>query len=59
MATVDQRTVRQQHMSDGLTHEIRTSQVQRESWIRTPRGWLLWRVDQERDTQILMDGNPM
>jgi hypothetical protein len=45
LALVDQRTVRQQRFPDGTLHEIRTSVVQRESWIRMPNGWLMWRVD--------------
>jgi len=57
-AVVDQRTVRQQRFPDGTLHEIRTSVVQRESWIRTPQGWLMWRVDQIQPGQTLVDGRP-
>jgi hypothetical protein len=57
-AVVDQRTVRQQRV-DGALHEVRTSVVQRESWIRTPTGWLLWRVDQEQPGETLLDGRPV
>lgn len=55
-AVVDQRTVRQQRLNDGALHEVRTSVVQRESWIRTPQGWLLWRVDQIQPGETLVDG---
>jgi predicted glycoside hydrolase/deacetylase ChbG (UPF0249 family) len=55
-ATVDQRTVRQQRFPDGLLHQVKTSVVQRESWIRTPEGWLLWRVDEIQPGQTLVDG---
>jgi Domain of unknown function (DUF4440) len=55
-AIVDQRTVRQQRFPDGALHEIRTSVVQRESWIRTPDGWLFWRVDQIQPGETLVDG---
>ena len=58
-AIVDQRTVRQQRFPDGALHEVRTSVVQRESWIKTPEGWLLWRVDQIRPGQTLVDGQPV
>jgi hypothetical protein len=58
-AIVDQRTVRQQRFPDGALHEVRTSVVQRESWIRTPEGWLLWRVDQIQPGQTLVDGQPV
>jgi Domain of unknown function (DUF4440) len=58
-AIVDQRTVRQQRLGDNTLHEVRTSVVQRESWVRTPEGWLLWRVDQIQDGEILVDGKPL
>lgn len=54
-AIVDQRTVRQQRI-EGALHEVRTSVVQRESWIRTPQGWLMWRVDQIQPGQTFVDG---
>ncbi|MGH7712020.1 MAG: DUF4440 domain-containing protein [Gemmatimonadaceae bacterium] len=57
-AIVLQRTVRQQRLNDGLLHEVRTSVVQRESWIRTSQGWLFWRVDQIQPGQTLVDGRP-
>lgn len=57
-AIVDQRTVRQQRFPDGTLHEIRTSVVQRESWIKTPDGWLMWRVDQIQPGKTLVDGKP-
>ena len=55
-AIVDQRTVRQQRFPDGALHEVRTSVVQRESWIKTPEGWLFWRVDSIQPGQTLVDG---
>ena len=57
-AIVDQRTMRQQRLDDGALHEVRTSVVQRESWIKTPQGWLLWRVDQIQPGATLVDGRP-
>jgi hypothetical protein len=57
-AIVDQRTVRQQRGPDGALHEVRTSVTQRESWIRTLEGWLMWRVDQIQPGQTLVDGRP-
>ena len=57
-ATVAQHTVRQQRFPDGTLHEIRTSAVQRESWIRTAQGWLMWRVDEIQPGQTLVDGKP-
>jgi hypothetical protein len=57
-AVVEQRTIRRQRLPDGTLHEIRTSVVQRESWIRTGQGWLMWRVDQIQPGQTLVDGKP-
>lgn len=57
-AIVDQSTTRQQRFPDGTLHEIRTSATQRESWIRTAQGWLMWRVDQVQPSQTLVDGKP-
>lgn len=58
-AIVDQRTVRQQRFPDGALHEVRTSVIQRESWVNTPQGWLLWRVDQIQPGQTFVDGQPV
>lgn len=55
-AIVDQRTARQQRFPDGALHEVRTSVAQRESWIRTPQGWLMWRVDRIQPGATLVDG---
>jgi hypothetical protein len=57
-AIVDQRTARQQRFPDGALHEVRTSVVQRESWKKTPEGWMLWRVDQIQPGATLVDGKP-
>ena len=58
-AIVDQRTARQQRFPDGALHEVRTSVVQRESWKKTPEGWMLWRVDQIQPGATLVDGKPV
>jgi hypothetical protein len=57
-ALIDQRTVRAQRI-DGALHEVRTSVAQRESWIRTPKGWLMWRVDEIQPGTTLVDGKPV
>jgi hypothetical protein len=57
-AIVEQTTKRQQRFPDSTLHEIRTSVVQRESWIRMPKGWFMWRVDQIQPGQTLVDGKP-
>lgn len=58
-AIVLQRTVRQQRLNDGMLHAVRTSVVQRESWIRTQDGWFFWRVDQIQPGETLVDGRPV
>jgi hypothetical protein len=55
-AVILQRTVRQQRLPDGQLHEVRTWVVQRESWLRTPDGWLFWRVDEIQPGVTLLDG---
>jgi hypothetical protein len=56
IAIILQRTVRQQRLQDGQLHEVRTWVVQRESWIRTPEGWMFWRVDEIQPGVNLVDG---
>jgi hypothetical protein len=58
LAVVAQRTVRKQRFPDGTLHEVRTSAVQRESWIWTTAGWLMWRVDEIKSGPTLVDGKP-
>ena len=58
MAMVDQGTVRHQRIDGGL-HEVRTSVKQRESWIKTGDGWMMWRVDSIQPGVTLLDGKPL
>ncbi len=57
-AVIAQSTVRQQRFPNGELHEVRTSVTQRESWIRTREGWMMWRVDEIRPGETLVDGMP-
>lgn len=59
IATVFQETSRQQRIQDGSEHRIDTSVTQREWWRCTPKGWLLWRVDEIRNPVTLLDGQPL
>ena len=59
LAVVAQSTRRQQRFPDGVLHEIQTSVVQRESWIRTPDGWMMWRVDEIQPGETIVDGKPV
>lgn len=43
---------------DGLVHRVQTWVTQRETWIRMPDGWKMWRVDQLRDQRRMVDGKP-
>ena len=58
LAMVDQSTVRQQRV-EGEVHEVRTSVTQRESWIKTKDGWMMWRVDSIQPGATLVDGKPL
>lgn len=58
IAMVDQGTVRQQTV-EGSLHEVRTSVRQRESWIKTEGGWMMWRVDSIQPGATLLDGKPL
>jgi len=59
IATVFQETSRQQRIQDGSEHRVDTSVTQREWWRCTPKGWLLWRVDEIRNPVTLLDGRPV
>jgi ketosteroid isomerase-like protein len=58
-ADIDQRTVRMQRFPDGTLHKVDSSVVQRETWKWTPDGWKLYRVDQIRDSVLLVDDEPV
>ena len=58
-AIVAQSTVRRQMFPDSTMHEVKTRVVQRESWIKTPQGWLMWRVDQIKPGDTIVDGKPL
>ncbi len=56
IAMVRQRTVRKQRLADGASHVLQTGSVQREWWVRTGDGWLMWYVDQVRPDPVVVDG---
>lgn len=54
-----QYTGRLQHLPgtpESELHHVTASVVQREQWVPSDRGWLLWRVDEIRDQQRWVDG---
>jgi len=57
-ADVKQKTVRMQRFPDGTLHEVDSRVIQRETWKRTADGWKMYRVDNIRDGELLVDGQP-
>lgn len=57
-ADVTQKTVRMQRMPDGRMSKVEAGVVQRETWKKTAEGWKLYRVDNIRDSSLLVDGSP-
>lgn len=50
---------RTQRLRDGNVHNVVTGVLQREIWVRTAEGWKLKRVDNLRERQFLVDGQPV
>ena len=57
-ADVKQKTVRMQRLPDGTLHKVEASVVQRETWEQTTSGWRMYRVDNIRDSRVLVDDKP-
>ena len=57
-ADVTQKTVRMQRFPDGTLHKVEANVVQRETWKRTTDGWKMYRVDNIRDGNLLVDDKP-
>ena len=49
---------RKQMLRDGKIHDVYTSVLQTETWVKTADGWKLKRVENERDQVIDVDGKP-
>jgi ketosteroid isomerase-like protein len=58
-ADVTQKTVRMQRFPDGTLHKVEAGAVQRETWRKTAEGWKLYRVDNIRDSGVLVDDKPI
>jgi len=56
-ADVDQHTIRKQ-MRDGQLRRLENWVTQRETWVETPDGLKIRRVDNIRNQCVLIDGNP-
>lgn len=57
-ADIAQKTVRMQRFPDGTLHKVESAVVQRETWKKTAEGWKLYRVDNIRDGNVLVDDKP-
>ena len=57
-AIVSQYVDRMALRPDQQVHHVQTWVTQREIWIRSERGWLMWRVDGLRNQRRLVDGKP-
>ena len=57
-ADISQKTVRMQRFPDGTLHKVESAVVQRETWKKTVEGWKLYRVDNIRDGDLLVDDKP-
>ena len=57
-ADIAQKTVRMQRFPDGTLHKVENAVVQRETWKNTTEGWKLYRVDNIRDGDLLVDDKP-
>lgn len=53
-----QHCPRKQRLRDGKIHDVYTSVLQTETWVKTADGWKLKRVENERDQVIEIDGKP-
>jgi ketosteroid isomerase-like protein len=58
IAVVSQYLDRMALRPDNQVHHVQTWVTQRETFIRSGRRWLLWRVDQLRNQRRLVDGQP-
>jgi hypothetical protein len=60
-AVIDARQTvsRTQKFADGSVHNVVTSVLQQETWVKTANGWKLKSVGSEREQSTLVDGKPL
>ena len=60
-AVIDARQTvsRTQKFTDGSVHNVATSVLQQETWVKTANGWKLKSVGSEREQSTLVDGKPL
>ena len=56
IAIVGQHLDRMALRPDNQVHHVETWVTQRETWVKSAAGWLMWRVDQLRNQRRLVDG---
>ena len=54
-----QRITRTQRLGDGNIHLVETGVLQREVWVKTLEGWKIRSVDELRDREVSVDGEPV
>jgi hypothetical protein len=57
-AEVRQHSIRLMRRPGGVTQRVENWVTQRETWVRTPQGWKIARVEDIRDQRVLIDGVP-
>ncbi len=60
-AVIDARQTvsRTQKFADGSVHNVTTSVLQEETWVKTTTGWKLKSVGSEREQSTIVDGKPL
>ena len=53
-----QAFARKQRLRDGVVHEVYSSVLQTETWVKTAAGWKKRRVEHEREQVLTVDGVP-
>lgn len=59
VAVVEQKSSRTFNDEQGKPHRLDVGALQRETWTRTPVGWLLKSVEEWKVLYVLRDGKPM
>lgn len=56
---VAQRDHRVQVRADGQSHDVEADVVHRDTWRRTPQGWLRYLTEEVRQDRFTVDGTPV
>jgi ketosteroid isomerase-like protein len=58
LVTVEQKDKRLQNGPDGKPREVEADVIHVETWVRTPRGWMLRLTEEGKQTKFVIDGKP-